>query len=110
MKPSRIWFVSFLLLFTFAGTTMGAEKTEKIRVGNKEMVIKSDEISGKILTVTDEKGTPAKQGGVTDLVIMHGGKSYVITDVPDGTLIRTTGSQCVWKFYGGGWHLICSYP
>jgi hypothetical protein len=113
MKPSRMMFVFVLLLFTFAATNLvWAEPAEKVRVdGNVEMWIYKDN-QGEVTRVTDQNGNPAVRGNVTDLDITFGRHTYKVIRIErsrDGVQIETEGSPgCVWRFYGGSWHRICS--
>ena len=110
MRLSRMMFVFVLLLFAFAATTTEGAQIEKIKVGEKGKEMWVHKENGNVTKVTDEKGEEAKKGNVEMLSIMLGGKPYTVYNVSEGAEIRTTGSDCVWRFYGGGWHQVCSYP
>jgi beta-lactam-binding protein with PASTA domain len=68
-----------------------------IKEGNKEMEITTQ--------VKDEDA----HGSITELELKHGKDTYTITEVSDGTIIKTKNSPgCSWYFFAGSWYYICS--
>jgi hypothetical protein len=56
-----------------------------------------------------EIGGPAPPAGQIDtrLCLKVGDEEFVITKVPDGTIIETEGSDCRWYYIANKWFRVC---